>query len=68
LRLARSRWTIDVFNRSGRSDADPDSELFKANGIAITYDREPWFVRLAWDPKANYSNSDMTRLAIGVRF
>lgn len=65
---ARSRWTVDVFNRSGRSDADPESELFKANGIALTYEYEPWFVRLAWDPKVNYSNSDMTRVAIGVRF
>lgn len=65
---ARSRWTVDAFNRSGRSDADPDSESFKANGIALTYDREPWFVRFAWDPKINYTNSDMTRLALGVRF
>ena len=65
---ARSRWTVDVFERSGRSDADPGSESFKANGFALTYDREPWFVRLAWDPKVNYTNSDMTRLAIGARF
>jgi hypothetical protein len=65
---ARSRWTVDVFERSGRTDADPGSESFKANGFALTYDREPWFVRLAWDPKVNYTGSDMTRLAIGVRF
>ncbi len=65
---ARSRWTADLYSRSGRSDADPESESFKANGLALTYDREPWFVRLAWDPKVNYTNSDMTRLAIGVRF
>ena len=65
---ARSRWTVDLFKRSGRSDADPESESFKANGITLTYDREPWFVRLAWDPKVNYTSSDMTRLAIGVRF
>lgn len=64
----RSRWTVDVFNRTGRSDANPESESFKTIGIALTYDREPWFVRLAWDPKVNYTNSDMTRLAIGVRF
>jgi len=64
----RSRWTVDLFSRGGRSDADPDSQTFKANGIALTYDREPWFVRLAWDPKVNYNNSDMTRLAIGARF
>jgi hypothetical protein len=62
----RSRWTVDIFNRSGRSG--PDAELFRATGIAITYDREPWFARFAWDPKVNYTNSDMTRVAIGVRF
>ena len=65
---ARSRWTVDLFQRSGRSDADPESQSFKANGIALTYDHEPWFVRLAWDPKVNYTDSDMTRLAVGVRF
>jgi hypothetical protein len=64
----RSRWTLDLFNRSGRSEAGPGVELFRATGITITYDREPWFVRLAWDPKANYTSSDMTRLAIGARF
>jgi hypothetical protein len=65
---ARSRWTLDLFKRSGRADANPESEFFRANGIALTYDHEPWFARLAWDPKVNYTNSDMTRLAIGVRF
>lgn len=64
----RSRWTLDLFQRRGRSDADPRSESFKATGITLTYDREPWFLRLAWDPKVNYTDSDMTRLAIGVRF
>ncbi len=65
---ARSRWTIDLFERAGRADSAPDSEMFHAMGVALTYDLEPWFARIAWDPKANYSNSDMTRLAIGVRF
>jgi hypothetical protein len=64
----RSRWTLDLFNRSGQSEPGPDSELFHGTGIVITYDRQPWFARLAWDPKANYTASDMTRLAIGVRF
>jgi hypothetical protein len=65
---ARSRWTVDLFKRAGRSDADPESQLFKSNGVTLTYDHEPWFVRFAWDPKVNYSNSDMTRMAIGMRF
>ena len=65
---ARSRWTMDLSKRAGRSDAEPDSEMFHATGIALAYDLDPWFARIAWDPKANYTNSDMTRLSIGVRF
>jgi hypothetical protein len=29
---------------------------------------QPWFVRLVHDPKANFTDSDMTRVAIGLRF
>ena len=63
-----SRWTIDVFERSGRADADPETAKFRATGLSITYDREPWFARISRDPKVNYTGSDMTRLSIGVRF
>ena len=65
---AQSQLTVDLFRRTGRADADPATDLFRANGIALTWDREPWFARLAYDPKANFTASDMTRLAIGVRF
>ena len=64
----RSRWTFDVFNRRGRIDSNPDSERIDATGFALTYDHEPWFARVAWDPRANFENSNMTRLAIGLRF
>ena len=65
---ARSRWTVDVFNRSGRIDSNPDSERIDATGLTLTYDHEPWFARIAWDPRVNFENSNMTRIAIGVRF
>ena len=65
---ARTRWTLDLFARAGRSEPGPEAEMMRATGITLTYDHEPWFVRLAWDPKSNYTDSDMTRLAIGVRF
>jgi hypothetical protein len=61
-----ARLTVDLFRRAGRSD--PDSEFFHGTGVTLTYDQEPWFVRLAWDPKANFTASDMTRLALGIRF
>ena len=63
---AHSRLTVDLFRRSGR--ADREAELLRATGITLTYDQEPWFVRLGWDPKANFTASDMTRLAVGMRF
>ena len=62
----RSRLTVDLVQRAGR--ADPDAEFFHATGVTLTYDQEPWFVRVAWDPKANFTASNMTRLAIGARF
>lgn len=62
----RSRLTLDLFRREGRSD--PDAELMAATGLSLTYDREPWFVRIAWDPKVNYTASNMTRMAVGIRF
>lgn len=62
----QSRLTVDLFRRAGRSDSD--TEFFHGTGVTLTYDQEPWFVRLAWDPKANFTASDMTRLALGIRF
>lgn len=62
----RSRLTVDLFRREGRSA--PEAEYFAATGLSVTYDRDPWFIRLAVDPRANFTASDMTRLAVGVRF
>ena len=62
----RSRLTVDLFRREGRSA--PDAEYFAATGVSVTYDRDPWFIRLAIDPRANFTASDMTRLAVGMRF
>jgi hypothetical protein len=64
--LEGSRWTLDLFRREGRSD--PDAERFAATGVTLTYDWEPWFVRISRDPKVNYTASDMTRVSIGMRF
>ena len=62
----RSRLTVDLFRREGRSASD--AEYFAATGVSVTYDRDPWFIRLAIDPRANFTASDMTRLAVGMRF
>ena len=62
----RSRLTVDLFRREGRST--PDAEYFVATGVSVTYDKDPWFIRLAIDPRASFTASDMTRLAVGMRF
>ena len=62
----RSRLTVDLFRREGRST--PDAEYFVATGVSVTYDKDSWFIRLAIDPRASFTASDMTRLAVGMRF
>jgi len=65
----RSRITLDLFQRDGRSDRD--AERYRGTGLGVTVDvadRQPWFVRLVHDPKANFTDSDMTRVALGLRF
>ncbi len=64
--VAQDSTSSQVVAFSSRSD--PDSEFFHATGVTLIYDQEPWFVRLAWDPKVNFTASDMTRLALGIRF
>jgi hypothetical protein len=67
----RTRWTIDLFRKKGYGgDADEAGERpsFKGTGFALAYDFEPWFVRVAWDPKVNFTSSDMLRVAGGMRF
>jgi hypothetical protein len=67
------RITLDLFQRDGRSDRD--AERYRGTGISMTLDvanaqpwSQPWFVRLVHDPKANFTDIDMTRVALGLRF
>lgn len=64
----KTRWTLDVFYKSGRTDADPSSAVLRGTGAAVTYDFEPYFVRIANDPYVNFTNNHMVRVAAGMRF
>jgi len=64
----RSRWTVDVFHKEGRPDADPASGKVSGTGATLTYDFDRWFARVARDPHVNFSDNNMVRIAIGVRF
>lgn len=63
---AGQRLTLDVSRRQGRAEAD--AEFFEGTGVSVAYDRDPWFVRVAHDPKAGFTASDMTRMSVGFRF
>jgi hypothetical protein len=64
----KTRWTLDVFHKSGRANADPTSEVLRGTGASLTYDFEPYFVRIANDPYVNFTNNHMVRVAAGMRF
>jgi hypothetical protein len=64
---ARNRWSLDIFHRAGWS-APTDGVPISATGIGLTWDHEPWFIRVTWDPNVNFTPDNMLRAAVGVRF
>ena len=60
------RW--DLFYKSGREDADPASETLHGTGVAVAYDFDPYFVRVAYEPYVNFTRNHMVRTAFGLRF
>ncbi|MFA5171368.1 MAG: hypothetical protein WC426_07360 [Sulfuriferula sp.] len=61
----QQRLSLDVTHKSGTST---EGNQVVGNGIALTYDFEPWFVRVAYDPYVNFTESQMTLFALGKRF
>jgi hypothetical protein len=64
----KTRWTLDLFHKNGREDADPSSPTLRGAGAAVTYDFDPYFVRVAYDPYVNFTRNHMLRTAFGLRF
>ncbi|MSP98345.1 MAG: hypothetical protein EXR29_14250 [Betaproteobacteria bacterium] len=65
---AKSRITFDLFQKSGWN-ADGDTlQPVRGTGAGVTVDYDRYFARVVWDPKVNFSNNDMLRMAAGVRF
>jgi hypothetical protein len=64
----KNRWTVDVFYKEGRGDADPASAYVHGTGVTLTWDHERYFARVASDPYVNFSNNHMVRVAAGFRF
>ena len=58
------RITFDLLHKRGLVDG----ESVRKTGASFTYDWPRFFVRLAFDPKVNFTNEDMWRLSVGTRF
>ena len=58
--------TVDMFERSGASDVG--EVVVKGNGLAVTAELHDYFVRFAYDQKANFTEANITRMAVGFRF
>ena len=58
--------TVDAFERSGAGDAGEPK--YKGHGLSVTVDVRNYFVRMAYDQKANFTDANITRLAVGFRF
>ena len=57
---------LDAFERSGASDVGEPK--VKGHGLSATLDMRDYFVRMVYDQKANFTEANMTRLAVGFRF
>lgn len=63
---SKDKATVDIFNKSGTPDSEGKS--IAATGAAITYERPRYFMRVSYDPKVNFSQTYMTRIALGIFF
>ena len=57
---------VDAFHRAGASEAG--EEKVSGHGLATTVELRDYFVRVAYDQKANYTHANITRLAVGFRY
>jgi hypothetical protein len=62
---ATQRLTLDY---SWKSGLDSTGQYGAGSGLLLTYDFEPWFARVGYDPDVNFSGARMTLFALGKRF
>ncbi len=58
------RLTLDVLFKRGLVNG----EMIERAGLTVTYDWPRYFVRLAFDPKTNFTTDDVVRIGVGMRF
>jgi hypothetical protein len=62
--MASDRLSLDLMHKAGESDVG----YIQAWALSVTWDFPTWFLRVARDPKQNFSGDDAWRLSGGVRF
>lgn len=60
----KQRLTVDILHKQGLVE----DERIRRWGWSLTYDWSQFFLRTAWDPKANFGTEDLWRFSLGVRF
>lgn len=58
------RLTLDILHKKGLVE----DEMIRRWGASVTYDWPRFFLRAAWDPKANFGPDDLWRFDLGARF
>jgi hypothetical protein len=58
------RVTVDLLVKQGTVEG----RFIRRAGLSLGYDWPQWFVRLAWDPKVNFTPQNMLRVSTGRRF
>ncbi|WP_435507628.1 hypothetical protein [Variovorax sp. RHLX14] len=58
------RLTIDILAKQGTVDG----QFVRRIGLSVSYDWPIWFIKVAVDPKVNFTSQNMLRLSAGRRF
>ena len=61
---AGDRVSVDILRKTGTVD----DQYIRRWGLTLTYDWPRYFVRVAYDPKTNFTAVDALRLSVGTRF
>ncbi len=62
--VAADRLSLDLMHKAGQSDLG----YIRAWSLSVAWDFPTWFLRVARDPKQNFSGDDAWRLSGGMRF
>lgn len=63
------RLTVDAFSKTGTLQlASGGAEKINKLGLSVGYDWREYFVKVAYDPRVNFTTQNMLRLSTGLRF